>query len=393
MKKVLPQAFLLTTLLLFLLSPFTGSAQCSCSGGIPANRQEHLVVLAETNQSNTVVSFPKFDPAIGTLNCVTLNDTLSIVSATGIRNYDPMPTEYEFQLTVNTKIEGPSLSRTNFKNLQYGPDLLDAFGSPTDSINYGPDTIYNNFPSARTNTSDMTAYLGATGSVNFTYTIGGGVIAVGGANYNAQVRTTTWGIFKLTYFWCENSVLATSVRNLSVAKAGDLVELQWQGPENSNQDNFKIETSIDGNTFTNLEQPTGTNITKSPSTKYKFKYRPDQRLNRKVFFRIRYEQNQQVKYSETRFLLPDNGTDQVSVYPNPAYKVVRLEVGDQVTGDMNVELSNQVGQVVYRKKVRMNGTNRLEMLLDQPPLPGIYFVKVRQNGSSKVYTGKLLFSR
>ena len=108
----------------------------------------------------------KFDPALGTLTCVTLDDTISIASTTGIRNYDSAETEYIFDLSVNTKVEGPSLSRINSKSTEYGPDLLGAIGSATDTVNYGPDSLYNNWASTKTNTSNMTPYLGATGTVS-----------------------------------------------------------------------------------------------------------------------------------------------------------------------------------------------------------------------------------
>lgn len=394
MKKDLLKAFLLTFLIFPLLVPLSSVAQCSCSGGTPANRVEHLVTLNATSQSNTTISFPKFDPAMGTLTCVRLDDTLSIVSSTGIRNYDPIQTEYEFQLTVNTKVEGPSLTRTNFKNTQYGPDILEPYGMVGDSINYGPDTLYNNWPSQRTNTSNMAPYLGATGVVDFVYTIGGGVIAVGGANYNAQVRTTTWGLFKLTYFWCPNAVLASGVKNLSVTRSGDLVQLEWQGPENSQKENFKIETSTDGKSFTNLKQGTSANVIEGASTKYQFKYRPDQSIDRKLYFRVRFEQNAEVKYSEMKWLLPEAAVKPtMSIYPNPVVRTIRILLNEEISGEMEVELSNQVGQVVHRKRVWVNSSGSFEWTVNEPPPPGIYFVKARSVGSSKVYTGKLLFNR
>ncbi len=394
MKKVLLKVFLLTSIFFWAFRPLVSKAQCSCSGGTPANTIEYVVELSATNQSNTTISFPKFDPAIGTLNCVRLDDTLSIVSATGIRNYDPMEVEYEFQLTLNTKVEGPSLTRTNFKNTQYGPDLLAAYGMPGDSINYGPDTIYNNWPSTRTNSSNMTPYLGATGNVDFVYTIGGGVIAVGGANYNAQVRTTTWGTFKLTYMWCPNSVLATGVSNLTVNRLGEEIELQWKGPDYSSNDNFKIETSTDGKFFTNLKQGTGTNIIEGSSTKYKFKYRPDQHPDKKIYYRVRFERQNEVMYSETRWLMPEVIPGNViSIYPNPASHTARIKLNESVSGEVELELTNQVGQTVLKRKVWAHETSSFQLPIDNPPPPGMYMLKARVAGASKVYSGKLLFTR
>jgi len=52
-----------------------------------------------------------------------------------------------------------------------------------------------------------------------------------------------------------------------------------------------------------------------------------------------------------------------------------------------------VGQVVLQKKVRLSNSMRLEVQVDNTPAPGIYYLRARQMGSSKVYSGKLLFTR
>jgi hypothetical protein len=52
-----------------------------------------------------------------------------------------------------------------------------------------------------------------------------------------------------------------------------------------------------------------------------------------------------------------------------------------------------VGQVVLQRKVRMSNSMKLEVLVDIPPPPGIYYLRARQMGSPKVYSGKLLFRR
>jgi len=394
MKILLLKVHYVLLLMAAIYLPGESTAQCLCQDGETPIILEHVVVLDTTTASNSTISFPKFDPAMGTLTCVMLNDTLSILSGTGIRNYDTQPTEYEFSLNVNTQVAGPSLSRVNSKTKTYGPDLLGAFESPTDSINYGPDTIYNNFASAKVNNSNVTPYLGATGTVSFTYTIGGGVIAVGGANYNAKVRTTTWGIFKLTYSWCNNLVLASAIRNFSIMKTGKFISFKWKGPEGGTNKNYKIQISYDGTTFSNIEPAGNTAITESAAAEYQYQYQPYQPVNGKLYFRVRYDNEQKVIYSPVRNIdFTDTYQQALKIYPNPVIKQINLDFPELMNGEFSIELANQVGQVVYRRKVWINQSHSVQIPVQEAPAPGVYFMKARQTGSAKVYTGKLLFRR
>ena len=392
MNKLLPKVFQIILLIALLAASDKLSAQCACAGGVQPNIIEHYVVLPPTNSSNTTISFPKFDPAVGTLTCVTLRDTLSIVSATGIRNYDPMAVEYDFQLTINTKVEGPSLSRINFKNEVYGPDLLGAYGTPTDTINYGPDTIYNNWPSVRTNSADVTAYLGATGDVNFTYTIGGGVVAAGGANYNAQVRTNTWGRFKLTYQWCNNIVLSSGIKDFIAVREDDVIKMQWKGPENSNKSNFEVQSSNDGKTFTRIAS--NTNVIETASAEYKYQYTPDKSADLKTYFRIKYNDRKRIVYSELRVVQPaTHSRNKLTVFPNPVQNNLFIDFEEVVSGNYRVELFNQSGQTVYKTNVVVKENRIVSLPIHDTPPPGFYYLKASSEGASKVYTGKLLFTR
>ena len=72
---------------------------------------------------------------------------------------------------------------------------------------------------------------------------------------------------------------------------------------------------------------------------------------------------------------------------------INLQFDEPLSGDYSIELSNQVGQVVFQQKVRLSNSMKFEVTVDNPPPPGIYYLRARQMGSPKVYAGKLLFRR
>ena len=112
-----------------------------------------------------------------------------------------------------------------------------------------------------------------------------------------------------------------------------------------------------------------------------------------------YDENKQVagkttRYSQTKALIAGtNAIPALSIYPNPVVRNINLQFDEPLSGDYSIELANQVGQIVLQKKVRLNNSMTLEVLVDKTPPPGIYYLKARQTGSAKVYSGKLLFRR
>jgi len=125
------------------LDRITAMAQCLCSGGVAPNTVTYLDTISPTNASSSSFSFPKFDPSIGTLGCVGLNDTISGITTTTVWNLASSKTEYQFLLTVANNISGPGISVTDAYTTPYGPDSLNAKGdSPATALYMGP-TIYS----------------------------------------------------------------------------------------------------------------------------------------------------------------------------------------------------------------------------------------------------------
>jgi PKD repeat protein len=74
----------------------------------------------------------------------------------------------------------------------------------------------------------------------------------------------------------------------------------------------------------------------------------------------------------------------IHVYPNPSTGSFKLEVGSASTGNIQVEISDLLGQVVYSEKaVTKNGSLQKELDIKEQP-DGIYFLTIRSLEYSKV---------
>src|SRR3984885_15959300 len=82
------------------------SAQCTCSGGLPATQVNYSFYLPSTTVPTSIISFPDFNPAIGTLACVSFMDTITGTSTIYVTNTAPVTVDYKFNLAVNNDIEG-----------------------------------------------------------------------------------------------------------------------------------------------------------------------------------------------------------------------------------------------------------------------------------------------
>lgn len=129
-------------------------AQCDCEDGTPATPVSYTVKIDSSTLDKVIISFPRFDPSIGTLSCIVLKDTTSGVSATHVRNLAPQDIRYRFRLTVYTSITGPGFGISEAYDQYYGPDTLRTYGAPGDSITYGPDTMFNSVTHSTVNSYD-----------------------------------------------------------------------------------------------------------------------------------------------------------------------------------------------------------------------------------------------
>jgi hypothetical protein len=393
MKRVYP--FFFTAIVLAVILPQDAEAQCTCTGGIPATPVDYYVTIPSTNAATTTITFPQFNPSIGTLACLSLHDSISGISTTHVENTGPDSTQFEFLLTVSNDIKGPTGGGINIiqpYNQIYGPDSLAPLGVPGDTITYGPDTIFNNATGLGTSTSTA-PYLGF-GNVNFTYTISGGVNSLeGGLNYIAGPTTVYWGEFHLTYYWCPAAPLATTIQDFTAVPNGNTILLQWLATNQEPNTTYEIQISTDGKNFTTLGEAESNAASTGSSSKYQYQYNVDPANMGKLYFRVEETDGTgAVSYSEIVVVDPNStSANDISyqTYPNPATNSLLFQFNNNQTGRFLLQLVNTAGQIVQETAVTLTGTNQIRMNLSPQPVKGLYFLRTSDLTHNRSFVSKV----
>jgi hypothetical protein len=395
MKRVYTPVLAAVILSLLAAIPFKSSAQCNCSVGHPATPVDYYVTMPVSNASSTSVTFPQFNPSVGTLYCMSVQDTISAVTTTKLQNTSPDTTIYSWLLSMSGNLTGPGLTVNQSTTQNYGPDTLAGLGTPGDTITHGPDTIFNNATGSKTVSAPNAAYVG-TGNFSFTFQMSGGAIPTqGGSNYTAQVITNYWGKFHLTYYWCPAGPLATDITDFTATPDGSTVLLQWQTTNQQPNTHYEIQTSTDGKNFYSIGETQGDASPAGTTSKYQHQYHPDPANMGKLYFRIQ-ETNAGGKVSYSAILIIDPkgaapGPEDISyrTFPNPATGSLTFQFNMNQTGRFLIELISTSGQSVQQKAVTLTGTSQIKLDLASRPVKGLYFLRTSDLTHNRQYTSKV----
>jgi hypothetical protein len=383
----------LFTLIFYLPNPL--KAQCLCSDGSPAITEQHTYSTTFSSNSTTNINMPKFNATTGTLICVNAKVYLTSIVRMRLENDEVFAIDYSVRYQRKDTFAGPGITPevVGSKNKNYGPYQLEAsdgnsFSGP-DFVTIGPDTIYN-LKLYEANTTDVVPYLG-TGTIDFQYKSIVNTFAIGSDVYALAVTSQNKLDFTMTYSYCNTAVLPLNIKNFQAElNDNNNVNLSWIIQNENKNNNYEIEVSENGAQFYTI----GSKPADAVTGKYDYQYHFDKPLAGIFYFRIKQLDGKSVRYSEIRNIRVGNGIyPKVNIYPNPVVQNINMEFDEPLTGEFNLQLSNQVGQVVYQRKMWLSNNKSIGIVVNDPPPPGIYYLKANQAGSSKVYSGKLLFRR
>jgi len=244
----------------------------------------------------------------------------------------------------------------------------------------------------------MAPYLG-NGTVDFSYSLSGGVVSLmGGLNYTAGPTTNYWGAFKLMYYWCPASTLATTIQSFTATPAGQAVLLQWITANQQPNTQYEIQISTDGKNFYAVGEAEGDASATGVTSKYQYQYNPDPANLGKLYFRIEEKDpSGKVSYSAIIIADPsanarDNGILSYQTYPNPATNSLQVLFNGNQTGNFLVELVATSGQVVQKKAVTLTGANQLRLDLSPQLVKGLYFLRTTDLSHDHSYVSKVFIN-
>jgi hypothetical protein len=368
-------------------------AQCTCPNGAAAMTMVYNHSVA-TSMETTNFSFPQFDPTMGTLICTNVSALISSVVRIRLENDELFAASYRIRYNRSSTITGaglsPTLVHTFSKN--YGPyDLAASDGeyfSGADFIITAKDSILKNKLLTQNISGDVTSFLGY-GVVDYTYTLTGNSSISGGGNYLGGPLTSDFIDFTLTYSYCEAALLASSIRNFNVsANPDNTASIQWV-TENEVADNrYQIEISEDGRSYKAIAILPAS---KEEKSQYSYSYGLEAEQPGTLFFRVRQTNSAQVaKYSLIKSIavskVPSN---RFSVKPNPATDQVMLQFGQQVSGNMQLELRNGQGILIDNHRFVASNQSTYNFRLNHKPAAGIYFISAVNLQTGKKFAEKI----
>lgn len=396
-------------LIVYAVLNLNKSVNAQCPGGGPPQQIVHEI---STSPDALIQDFtyPKFDPALGTLTGVQIDLTTSGFTMLQLVNGDGFAnsfTDMEFRRRDRLSIPGMGINVFNDVTKTFPDMSLGASDSPTPfppySINsdgsnewWGDALIPDNVnhttivPSA-----SFSNYIGTSGSVTMQYSIIAQFSALGvGSHYTMNVVTLATNItMKLTYTYCPQSVLANGKLEFNVTpKDNGNVMLSWTKENEENGIQYTPEISQNGIDFTALGAVASqTPANETTVVKYEFGYEKPAGVQGKLYFRVKQEQpNGTVSYTGIKAIDTYKASETLlSAYPNPADKFVMLGFKKPQKQVLQAVMINSLGVVVERARIALNGGQTYQLNFSGKHPAGLYFLTVTDGGAGEFQTVRL----
>lgn len=383
-----------TSLLVFvLILPAFLRAQCSCSTGSIPDTVTYTTSIASLSGPSTFIYFPKIDPSVGTLVCVTMSGIVNTVQNFRLTNREPFEvSDYMLDFSRTTKIVGPGINKVAGWSQTYGPFSLTANPSsfPDSSIAIGPDTPFNNTILTAT-TSNVVPYQGTSGNVQFLYTnIGSATLIQGSNNYLMHISTVVNAKFTLKYLVCPNVQLPNLYSNFQILKDSKSFFVKWSTLNEDSKSRYVVEVSKNGINFENQgEYPALGNQT----SEYNSTYSKVGNYNGKLYFRIvaLNVDGKVLSYSPVKIIQSEDLSENIfQIYPNPIQKNFNLVFNKAVSGDFKVELYSINGILLQTNLYRSYKQFNINVQLNRQYSSGQYIIRLKNLSNQEILTKNII---
>ncbi len=376
--------------IILLFMPFWMKAQCADS----LRTLSYDTIVTGSGNSFHTLTFPKFNPTLGTLLEVRINPIVTLNYQFHLENKETIPiNNYRVRVVREDEVTSSSLLQPIVNNYlkTYGPYQLSAAdgnaGSGTDYRAEGPMYVMDHVELNQvvTNTAD---YLG-TGTVDFDYFGATYSIVFGSVNYNYNGTAQDTLHFSLTYVYCSTFLLAADLSYFTAKKSADKkINISWTNLSEQLNRYYILEKSSDGKNFSPVQRYTSF-ISTAAGTKYNHSYSIMAGDNRKIVFRVKQvDSDGNIKYSQIRIVDIDSKDSDagIQIYPNPSNGKFNILLNKSKRSDWKIDVMNSSGQIVNTLFFNNSIIARLDLGLPK----GFYFIKVQDRKNNENFVEQLV---
>jgi hypothetical protein len=379
-------------LFILLFASARASAQC---GSTPTSVSYDTTVSGSGNDFYNF-TFPKFDPATGTLTEVNVDATVTLVYGFQLENNGASTVNnYRVRLTRDDEVSSNALVTplTAGHQRNYGPFSMagtnNVAGSGPDFITHGP--VYAMNQTEINNTVYNTADFMGAGQVSFDYASISFASLIGSASVSYAGSVQDEVTFKITYNYCPVILLANDITSFTAGGLTDgTIDIKWITKNEKTNRKYELQKSTDGRVFRGVaEFAAQTGTSETGSYRHSYQVRPDEN-NKILYFRLKLvDGGGSQKFSATRAVkLTSAAPAQPILYPNPAKGTTTLQFNNKNRGNWEVEILTISGQVVKRYffnnalLAKLNTANDLHR--------GLYMVRSTNKTTQEQFVQRLL---
>jgi hypothetical protein len=164
----------------------------------------------------------------------------------------------------------------------------------------------------------------------------------------------------------------------------------WITATEINNDHFEIERSKDGNTFIKIGEMKGFGAGTSMHN-MEYKYQDDDVCNGVVFYRLK-QVDIDGRYSYSDVVAVTCKNQLLNIAPNPAMNVVNLNFYESQAGDVTVQITDIVGQILLVKKYSVEKGYNDQSIDISMLASGVYYLKIiNTDGQSEEVDNQVKF--
>jgi hypothetical protein len=179
------------------------------------------------------------------------------------------------------------------------------------------------------------------------------------------------------------TALPVTFTSVKAYQEGKDIAVEWNVENESNMQQYEVEKSSDGNSFTKVATIAAIN-----GVANNYHWLDQQILPGYNYYRIRsVDINGKTNYTQVVKVLVGKSGSEIRVYPNPIINgTINLQLTNQPPGIYEIKLINPLGQEIISKKIIHTGGNIIETIeLNSGSAKGVYQLKViKPDGSEKV---------